>query len=101
MSGRTWQESRDDPTPSGSDGGAEGLRELLSRDARELAQSAHVTHETLVVWGEQDPALGVELLEGLERVAPRVRVHRIPHASHWVQNEVPDEVNRILIDFLR
>jgi epoxide hydrolase 4 len=74
---------------------------LSSRDAHELARSAYVTSDTLVVWGEHDPALGVELLEGLERVAPRVRVHRIPHASHWVQNEVPDEVNRVLIDFLR
>ena len=55
---------------------------------------------TLVIWGERDPALGVELLEGLERVAPRVRVHRIPDASHWVQNEAPGEVNRVLIDFL-
>jgi pimeloyl-ACP methyl ester carboxylesterase len=43
----------------------------------------------------------LELLDGLERVAPRVRVHRIPYASHWVQNEAPDEVNRVLIDFLR
>jgi epoxide hydrolase 4 len=74
---------------------------LASRDAHELARSAHVSGETLVVWGEHDPALGVELLDGLERVAPRVRVHRIPHASHWVQNEAPDEVNRVLIEFLR
>ena len=74
---------------------------LASRAARELAGPTHVSTETLVIWGEQDPALGVELLEGLERVAPHVRVHRIPRASHWVQNEAPDEVNRVLIDFLR
>jgi epoxide hydrolase 4 len=74
---------------------------LASPDAQQLARSAYVRGETLVIWGEHDPALGIELLDGLERVAPRVRVHRIPYAAHWVQNEAPDEVNRVLIDFLR
>jgi epoxide hydrolase 4 len=74
---------------------------LASRDAVELARASRVSADTLVVWGERDPALGVELLDGLERVAPRVRVHRIPDASHWVQNEAPDDVNQALIDFLR
>ena len=73
---------------------------MTSVDAHQLARSARVAAETLVIWGEQDPALGVELLDGLPRVAPRVRVYRIPHASHWVHNEVPDEVNRELVNFL-
>ncbi len=72
-----------------------------SVDAQHLARSARVAAETLVIWGDHDPALGVELLEGLPRVAPRVRVHRIADASHWVQNEAPDEVNRELLNFLR
>ena len=66
-----------------------------------LAASARSNAETLVIWGERDPALVLELLDGLERVAPRVRVHRLPDVSHWVQNEAPDEVNRALIGFLR
>jgi epoxide hydrolase 4 len=57
--------------------------------------------ETVVIWGELDPALGTELLEGLDQVAPYSRVHRIRDASHWVQNEAPKEVNQVLIDFLR
>jgi epoxide hydrolase 4 len=65
-----------------------------------LARSARIAAETLVIWGDQDPALGPELLEGLERVAPHVRVHRIADASHWVQNEASEEVNRVLTDFL-
>ena len=69
-------------------------------DAVRLARAARVSAPTLIIWGERDPALGVELLDGLERVAPLVHVHRIPNASHWVQNEVPDEVNRVLIEFL-
>jgi pimeloyl-ACP methyl ester carboxylesterase len=69
-------------------------------DAVRLARSARVDAPTLVIWGVRDTSLGVELLDGLERVAPRVRVHRIADASHWVQNEVPDEVNRLLLEFL-
>ena len=56
---------------------------------------------TLVIWGELDPALGVELLDGLDEVAPHVCIRRIPDSSHWVQNEVPAEVNRMLVDFLQ
>ncbi len=41
----------------------------------------------------------LELLEGLERFAPNLVVHRLPNAGHWVQNEVPDEVNRLLVQF--
>ncbi len=70
-------------------------------DAIRLARAARVAAPTLVVWGERDPALGLDLLEGLERVAPGARIHRIPGASHWVQNEEPGEVNRVLLEFLR
>ena len=56
---------------------------------------------TLVVWGEQDTALGVETLEGIEEFVPNVSVRRLPDASHWVQQDSPDEVNTILRSWLR
>jgi pimeloyl-ACP methyl ester carboxylesterase len=31
---------------------------------------------------------------------PNLTTHHLPDASHWVQNDAPDEVNRLLIDFL-
>jgi pimeloyl-ACP methyl ester carboxylesterase len=73
---------------------------LGAADAIRLAAGARFDGPVLVIWGEHDPALGVELLEGLERVAPRARVHRIARASHWVQNEAPEEVNRVMIEFM-
>jgi pimeloyl-ACP methyl ester carboxylesterase len=54
---------------------------------------------TLLIWGERDPYLATGLSEGLERWVPHLRVERLPDAGHWVQNEVPDRVNRLLIDF--
>lgn len=59
-----------------------------------------VQAETLVIWGERDPALSLVQLEHLDTVARHVRVHRLPGVSHWVQNEAPAEVNRLLVEFL-
>lgn len=70
------------------------------RDAIELARSAETRAHTLVIWGDRDPALHESNLEGLVRVAPKVRVHEIRSAGHWVHNEAPNEVNRVLLAFL-
>jgi epoxide hydrolase 4 len=55
---------------------------------------------TLLIWGEKDRYLGVDLTQGLEEWIPDLRVERIPEASHWVQNDVPEAVNRLLTQFL-
>jgi pimeloyl-ACP methyl ester carboxylesterase len=54
----------------------------------------------LLVWGEKDRYLGPALAEGLEEWVPGIRVARLAEASHWVQNDAPGEVNRLLVDFL-
>jgi pimeloyl-ACP methyl ester carboxylesterase len=66
-----------------------------------LARKVRTQAETLVIWGERDPALGTELLERLDEFAPRVRIHRIRDVAHWVQNEAAEEVNRMLLNFLK
>lgn len=55
---------------------------------------------TLVIWGEQDFALGKELNTGLERYVPSLMLHYIPDASHWVQQDRPDLVNQYMLSFL-
>jgi epoxide hydrolase 4 len=75
-------------------------RANLRGNAVDLARSAPIQAETLVLWGERDPALTVGLLNGLQRVAPRVRLRRFPDVGHWIQNEAPDEVNRAMVEFL-
>lgn len=51
---------------------------------------------TLIVWGEEDTALGVELLDGTEAYVRDLTIRRLPGVSHWVQQEAPDQVNAIL-----
>lgn len=76
-------------------------RENFGSSAMELARTAKVSAPTLVIWGERDPALGLFLLEGLERFASDLTIRRIPDAGHWVHSEVPEKVNPLLIDFLK
>jgi pimeloyl-ACP methyl ester carboxylesterase len=77
-------------------------RAALRRNPAELLRDpGRIEQPALLIWGEQDRALGVQLTEGLERWAPTIRVERIRDASHWVQNDVPARVNDLLLDFLR
>jgi pimeloyl-ACP methyl ester carboxylesterase len=55
---------------------------------------------TLVIFGERDRYLRHELAEPSPADVPNLdRVVRIPEASHFVQNDAPDRVNQLLIDF--
>ncbi|MCH8816030.1 MAG: alpha/beta hydrolase [Chloroflexi bacterium] len=56
---------------------------------------------TLLIWGEQDPYLGLELTADLEQWVPSIRVERIPESSHWVQVDAAERVNELMIGFLR
>ena len=42
---------------------------------------------TLVIWGLRDQALLPGLLEGLQEHVPRLQVHRVADASHWIVHE--------------
>ena len=55
---------------------------------------------TLVVWGEEDVALGKETTYGTERFASDVRIVYLPGVSHWVAQEAPERVNALLASFL-
>jgi pimeloyl-ACP methyl ester carboxylesterase len=56
---------------------------------------------TLVLWAEDDFALGKELTFGLERGVPDLTLQYIPNCGHWVQNEAPLEVNERMMAFLQ
>ncbi|HEV2757538.1 MAG TPA: 4-alpha-glucanotransferase [Actinomycetota bacterium] len=53
-----------------------------------------------VIWGDRDAALESSLAEPDRAWVRDVRVHHFPGASHWVHHDEPDEVNRILGEFL-
>jgi pimeloyl-ACP methyl ester carboxylesterase len=51
---------------------------------------------TLMIWGERDVALGIHTTLGTKKYVKDFTIRYIPSGSHFVQNDVPDEVNRIL-----
>ena len=77
-------------------------RALLQQGTRGMFHGTRmrVSAPTLMVWGENDVALGKELTYGTDRFVPDLHIHYIPNCSHWVQQERPDEVNRYLVEFL-
>jgi pimeloyl-ACP methyl ester carboxylesterase len=45
--------------------------------------------------------MAAEEFEALEVNVPKLwKKHLIPGAGHWVQQERPDEVNKLLLEFL-
>ena len=55
----------------------------------------------LMVCAENDPILLPSMTDGMERWVPNVRKHIIKDCGHWTQQEKPEEVNHLMIDFLR
>ena len=55
---------------------------------------------TLMIWGEEDTALGKELTYGTDAYVSNLELKYIPNCSHWVQQEQPDLVNQYMRDFL-
>ncbi len=51
---------------------------------------------TLMIWGEQDRALGKETTFGTEEFARDFTIRYLPGVSHWVQQEAPEAVNAML-----
>ncbi len=71
---------------------------LLSLASR--AETPMLRTPTLMVWGEQDTALGLELTEGYAPYVADFTLRRLPGVSHWVQQEAPDRVNAIIGEWL-
>jgi pimeloyl-ACP methyl ester carboxylesterase len=68
---------------------------------RRPSSSLIVQAPTLGVWGDRDMALTEAQMTGSQQyLSGRWRYERIDGAGHWLQLDAPDEVNRLLVDFL-
>ena len=55
---------------------------------------------TVLLWGEADTALGLELTEGYGPLVRDFTLVRFPGVSHWVQQEAPEKVNAAMVEWL-
>lgn len=66
-----------------------------------LLHLPQISSPTLLIWGEEDIALGKELTYDMdEYFSDRFEIKYIPKCSHWVQQEQPELVNQYLLEFL-
>lgn len=72
----------------------------LMRVQPERLASPRVKVPTLMIWGAKDRFLGRELAQPSIEMCDSGRLEFIEEATHWVQHEEPERVNRLLLDFL-
>jgi len=53
-----------------------------------------------VLWGDADPALSSGLAEAGAAFCSACEVVHLPRATHWLHQEMPEEVNASLVEFL-
>lgn len=70
------------------------FNKMKKRGARQI------TIPTLFLWGEADKVLGIECTYGTEKHVDDLTFHRLPHVSHWIQQEAPEQVNVLIKTWL-
>jgi pimeloyl-ACP methyl ester carboxylesterase len=70
------------------------------------AKLPRITIPVLMIWGEEDKALGIELTQGYDGIrysdlVDNFTLKTLPNVSHWVQQEAPEAVNAIMGDWLK
>lgn len=74
----------------------------LIRNAEILAGTPdRISVPCLMISSEDDIFLPPELSEGMEQYVPDLERHVIPCCGHWTQTERPEELNRLMLEWLR
>ena len=68
------------------------------RDSEQLP--AKIEAPALMICAEDDFALPPTLADGMETYVPRLEKRLIRDCGHWTQQEKPEELNALLIDWL-
>ena len=55
---------------------------------------------TLFIGAHDDVIISPEHIEAMKPCVPDLEIHMLEHCGHWSQQEKPEEVNRILVDWL-
>lgn len=66
---------------------------------KHLANSVIET-PTLMIAADSDPVLPASLVDGMEQWVPNLTTEIIEDCGHWTQQEQPERLNQLLVDFL-
>jgi len=71
----------------------------------ELIKAARLKAATLIIWGVNDESspikLGIDLLHLIGSTVERTQFHAFNHAGHYVFREHPQEVNELIVNFVK
>ena len=74
---------------------------VLSRFMKPSGIEKKITVPTLFVYGQQDTAIIPESVRGVgDVIDAKFEQFLVPTAAHWIQQEIPNEINDILLEFL-
>jgi 2-hydroxy-6-oxonona-2,4-dienedioate hydrolase len=93
--------------------GAEAARKIFQEGQQRLTKDPNLrlkydmrntlpklTIPTICIWGEDDGFAPVELGRQLEKMLPNIKFHYVAKAGHQVQNDQPQLVSKLIMDFL-
>jgi len=55
---------------------------------------------TLILWGMLDPVLPLSVLRWWQKVYPQATTHEIEDASHFLQEDAPQQIGEYINDFI-
>lgn len=86
---------------TGFTGGINWYRNITRNWERAADLDPTVRVPALMITAEHDAVLPPSAADGMEAVVPDLERHLVHDSGHWTQQEKPDEVNRVLIDWRR
>jgi len=87
-------------TRSGFTGGINWYRNFRRNWERSADMANEITQPCLMITAENDAVLPPSLSEGMEAIIPNLSRHNVLGSGHWTQQEKPDEVTRVIADWM-
>jgi len=87
-------------TRTGFTGGINWCRNMTRNWERSADLPATVTTPSLMIMAEKDAVLPPSSADGMDQFIPDLEKALVMGSGHWTQQEAPEQVNRILIDWL-
>jgi len=85
---------------TGFTGGINWYRNF-TRNWETTADMPQIVHTPgLMIMGQYDVALPPRMADGMEKYVPNLEKHVVERCGHWTQQEHPETVNRLMIDWL-
>ncbi|MGM4999587.1 MULTISPECIES: alpha/beta hydrolase [unclassified Tardiphaga] len=86
---------------SGFTGGINWYRNMSANWARAEGLDHTVRVPSLMIMAENDAVLPPSSADGMENIIPDLEKYLVKDSGHWTQQEKPDEVSQVLIDWRR